>query len=315
MRGDQQILPLEGLAPAASGRQAPLRRSPAERQLAFAFEATVLEASCGAASAPILAPGVLAPVIAAPAVVPIVPAPEPARVIVPESAAAEGAARADIERAMALALGVKVEVELTRNRRTMISTARVRDALRLRLHRMFVEADGAIVEALGRYVKSGDRRASRKLGEFIESRRDRFVPPRARPLLRAEGRHYDLAMIFALVEELHFPGELAGVGITWGRHGAPGPGRRRKRTIRLGTYTHDERLIRVHPVLDQAWVPRFFVEYIVFHEMLHHVEPAREEEARTVFHTPEFRRRERAYPDYERALEWERANIGKLLSG
>ena len=222
--------------------------------------------------------------------------------------------RVALERAMAKALGVSVAVELTKNRRTMISTRRAKDTLRVRLHRMFLEADPPTVDALGRYVKTGDRRASRKLGDFIELHRDRFVTPRARPPLRTDGHVHDLLALFADVERSYFAGLLGDVAITWGRH-APKQGRRRKRSIRLGTYTHDEKLIRVHPVLDQHWVPRFFVEYIVFHEMLHHVEPAREEDGRTIFHTTEFRRREKAYPEYERALRWERANIDRLLAG
>ena len=88
---------------------------------------------------------------------------------------------------------------------------------------------------------------------------------------------------------------------------------RRRRSIRLGTYSFDERLIRVHPKLDEAWVPHFFVRFIVFHEMLHHVEPARETRSRTEFHTPAFRARERAYPEYERSIAWERANLRQLL--
>jgi hypothetical protein len=33
-----------------------------------------------------------------------------------------------------------------------------------------------------------------------------------------------------------------------------------------------------------------------------------------VFHTAEFRRRERAYPDFLRAIAWEKANLDKLLA-
>ena len=71
--------------------------------------------------------------------------------------------------------------------------------------------------------------------------------------------------------------------------------------------------MRVHPALDQAWVPRFFVRFIVFHEMLHHVEPAHEGRGRTQFHTKTFRARERAFHDHDRALAWERAHLGRLL--
>lgn len=307
MRGLQQALPLERTP--EGGRSGPRRRGPggtASRQLSFGFDG-----AAGVVTAPPSAPIV-------PVAREIVPVPSvveaPTAPIVAALTRDEDAVRSELEERLRTMLGVRVEVQLTRNRRTMISSARAGTALRLRLHRMFVEADGAIVEALGRYVKTGDRRASRRLGEFIEAQRDRFVSPRPPRVLRHEGEHHDLADTFARLEATFFPSALEGVTITWGRHGSPGRGRRRKRSIRLGTYTHDERLIRVHPVLDQDWVPAFFVEYIVFHEMLHHVEPAREEQGRTIFHTPEFRRRERAYPEYERAIAWERANISRLLS-
>lgn len=314
MRGPEQQVSAGG----GSRRAGPARRRPAKggsaRQLAFSFDA--LADAFGRAADRAAASGSAREVSA-----PTEASSGPRSMAVglraaPASGEArdDDAVRARIAGSMAKLLGVAVEVELTRNRRTMISTARAGSALRVRLHRMFVEADREIVEALGRYVKSGDRRASRALGDFIEEKRDRFVAPRPRPALRTRGDHHDLEEIFGAVERAWFPGGVEGVGITWGRRGAAGRGRRRKRSIRLGTYTHDERLVRVHPVLDQSWVPRFFVQYIVFHELLHHVEPAREEEGRTIFHTAEFRRREQAYPDYERALAWERANISKLLA-
>jgi predicted metal-dependent hydrolase len=221
-------------------------------------------------------------------------------------------ARTVIERTVEHALGTRVELELTQNRRTMISVRRVSGGLRLRLHEMFLEADDAILTALIRFLDNGDRRALRQLNEFIDARRARAVGALRRPALRTTGRCHDLAEIFDDLERRYFPGALEGVAVTWGRHvGRRGWGR--KRTIRLGSYNPDQKLIRVHPVLDQAWVPRFFVEYIVFHEMLHHVEPARRENRRTVFHTSEFRRRERTYPGFARALAWERKNIEKLL--
>jgi hypothetical protein len=290
----------------------PAQRSASRRQLAFSFEVASAE-PVAAASASI---AVARPVLITPppaASIPTLSVASPAAARVAAAIEPDDIARREIERAMASALGVTIEVELTRNRRTMISTQRVGTALRVRLHRMFVEADRAMIDALSRYVKTGDRRASRRLGEFIEAQRDRFVAPRARPVLRARGQHHDLGELFEEIERTFFPGVLEGVAITWGRHGGK-RGRRRKRTIRLGTYTHDERLVRVHPVLDQPWVPRFFVAYIVFHELLHHAEPAREEEGRTIFHTREFRRRERAYPDYARAIAWETSNITRLLT-
>ena len=39
----------------------------------------------------------------------------------------------------------------------------------------------------------------------------------------------------------------------------------------MGSYSVEDRVIRIHRSLDRSFVPRFFVEWIVFHEMLHQV--------------------------------------------
>ena len=174
---------------------------------------------------------------------------------------------------------------------------------------MFTRAPDEVIDAVGRYLAHGDRRASSAISAYVDAHRP--IAPCAPRNLVARGAVHDLDELFAELEREQFVGLLDGVGITWGRR-APRRARR-ARTIRMGTYSLDERIIRIHPKLDQAWVPRFFVRFIVFHEMLHHVEPARETAARTEFHTPAFRAREQAYPDYARSIAWEKANIRQLL--
>ena len=207
-------------------------------------------------------------------------------------------------------LGRAVRVELTANRRTMISTRRREGTLEVRLHRMFLTAEPLVLEAIGRYLDNGDRKSSRLISAYIEANRELARPPMQREL-RPAGRVHDLASILrGVIEQLACEVDPR-LGITWGRAGTARG--RRRRSIRLGTYTHDDRLIRVHPVLDAEWVPHMFVRYIVFHELLHHLEPAVEHEGRTIFHTAAFRARERAWPDYDRALMWERVNLPRLL--
>ncbi len=86
-----------------------------------------------------------------------------------------------------------------------------------------------------------------------------------------------------------------------------------RRAIKLGTYSAIERLIRIHPVLDQAWVPRYFVSFVIYHEMLHHVMPATIVGGRRLLHPPLFLARERLFRDFERAIAWERAHLHRLL--
>jgi hypothetical protein len=121
-----------------------------------------------------------------------------------------------------------------------------------------------------------------------------------------------LAKVAEDVNARYFGGVYGDVLATWGRRTRPAKGGPRV-SIKLGCYSPLERLIRVHPVLDQHWVPGYFLSYIVFHELLHHAIPPVVVGGRTMMHPPEFRRREREFRQYERALQWEARHIGRLL--
>lgn len=222
-------------------------------------------------------------------------------------------ARQSLERRLQVACGRSVQLAVTDNRRRMITQRYVDDMLRVRVHMMFLDAPERVKEALVRYVVDGDRSASLVLGEYIEgnSFRIRADQP-ARGPLRSRGRVHDLGVIMAELNERYFDSAPMEIGITWGRRSRP-VGRQRG-SIKLGSYGNAERLIRIHPVLDAEWVPRYFVAYVVFHEMLHHFVPAVRSGCRTLLHPPEFGRRERVFRQYQRAIAWEAKHMGRLLS-
>lgn len=225
----------------------------------------------------------------------------------------EDVARRALERRLCTLLEEPVTLSITDNRHTMISSRRRGRVTHLRLHHMFLDADDTTVRALSRYLTRGDRRSSERLDVFIEENTHLIRKERMRAAnVRTRGQYHDLGDIFEELDELWFDEQVGGVQVTWGRR-AP-TNRRRRRSVRLGTYVQDDQLIRIHPVLDQDWVPRFFVAYVLFHEMLHHVVPAPLINGKKHFHSPEFRRQERAYPDYDRAIEWEKSNLRRLLS-
>src|SRR5262249_27102696 len=90
--------------------------------------------------------------------------------------------------------------------------------------------------------------------------------------------------------------------------------RRRRKSIKMGSYSADSKVIRIHPALDQSRVPRYFVEWIVFHEMLHDVYRTRKlENGRRCVHPPEFLAHERRFHDFKRARAWENENLDLLL--
>lgn len=228
----------------------------------------------------------------------------------PEIFVHEGA-RQSLERRLSQAALKPVMLSITDNRRSMIAFSSKGGILRARLHHMFLDAPAGVQEALIRFVARGDREASHIVGRYIDhnGHRIRASRPFLRPLV-TEGKSHDLLAIFEALNDKYFGGTVDAL-ITWGK-----VGRRRaeKRTsVKLGSYSAVERLIRIHPVLDRSWVPRYFVSFIVYHEMLHHVIPADVDGGRRLLHPPAFLEREALFRDYERSLAWEKAHIGRML--
>ena len=109
------------------------------------------------------------------------------------------------------------------------------------------------------------------------------------------GRVYDLEKLFRRLNRRHFDGALQMPTLTWSQ--------RRARSI-LGQHDRAHDTITISKILDSQDVPEWFVEYILFHEMLHIKHAARIIKGRRYYHTPAFRAEERNYPRYEQAQEW-----------
>jgi len=225
----------------------------------------------------------------------------------------EGARQA-LERRFEQAYPGPVALHISDNISRMITFARRGQQLRVRVHHMFLDAPPGVQDSLVRYVIASDRPASQALGHYIASNhyRIRASEPPTSPL-RTKGSVHDLMQIFQAVNQRYFSNTHDAL-IGWGRKSScETTPRKSRRIIKLGSYSTVQRLIRIHPVLDHRWVPRYFVEYIVYHEMLHHVMPPYRENGRVVLHPPEFRQREQQFHAYARSMDWEREHIGRLL--
>lgn len=230
--------------------------------------------------------------------------------------------RQAMERRLEGAVKKPVSLHINDNIHSVITLRERGGQLRVGLHHMFLDAPANIQDALIRYitaVNGGDgRSASLLIGRYIHENHHRIRASRP-PLqpLKMQGQIHDLRELMGRVNERYFGGEHDAL-VTWGRasHSRPsllGEKPSPRRSIKLGSYSAVERLIRIHPALDKVWVPRYFVEYILYHEMLHHVIPTSRICGRAVIHSPEFCERERNFRSYERALAWEREHLARLL--
>ena len=221
----------------------------------------------------------------------------------------EGARQA-LERKLRGAFPGPVILSITDNRHSIITHRVQRGILHARVHHMFLDAPLHVVDALVRYVTRGDRDASAALGDYIDANGFRLARRKRNASLSTKGKHHDLLALFDDLNRRHFDGTINAL-ITWGKR--PTTRVARRKTIKLGSYSAVDRLIRVHPALDRKWVPRYFVAYIVYHEMLHHVIPGSRGLGRMNLHPPEFKERERNFRHFDRAIEWEKRHVVRLL--
>jgi predicted metal-dependent hydrolase len=192
----------------------------------------------------------------------------------------------------------KVEIKLTRNRVSMLSmNFAVPGTVRIRMHEGYLKAPPAIFKALREYVRTRDRDKWKIAARFVhEIHCD--VHARQRPArLATGGRVYDLKELYEEVNHEFFNGRVSCV-IGWGRPRRKSRRWRWSKHIRFGSWHGGTRTVRVHPRLDDPRVPREFVRYIVFHEMLHAVVPETVSGCRRRIHSAQFKALEKGFPNF-----------------
>ncbi len=108
-----------------------------------------------------------------------------------------------------------------------------------------------------------------------------------------EGRFYNLDEVFDSLNARFFGGLLGRPQLTWSEHHA-------KRS--LGHYDAAHNTIVVSRVFDRPSSPRYAIEYLLYHEMLHLRHPIKTRGLRRCIHSPEFKADESRFPQLTEAL-------------
>jgi len=125
-----------------------------------------------------------------------------------------------------------------------------------------------------------------------------------------KGRFFDLGAIFDKLNAKYFRNRLRGYTIFWGRKRKQRP----KTYMVFGTIQEEDRIIRIHPLLDRSFVPTWFLEYVVYHEMLHAMVPDEyDASGRRLVHHDKFLEKERRFHWFRRAKNWEQENLARFL--
>lgn len=171
----------------------------------------------------------------------------------------------------------------------------------LQLNEGFIDAPPEVFRALATVCSGSRSQGARRLitaytisPAYLEVTRHLAGPPAA-PASGAETR---LGELFNRINRQYFGGMLSRPHLAWNP---------RASLKVLGTYTPASDSIVISAALQDAGVPPYVLEYVMYHEMLHKELGTRLAGGTRRVHTAEFRRREAQFEDFARAQAWLRS--------
>jgi predicted metal-dependent hydrolase len=148
------------------------------------------------------------------------------------------------------------------------------------------------------YRKTIDAAQARQYRRFTTSeavvrQSERIRQTRGRKrIVSARGDLYDLDEVFESLNRRFFYGLMGRPLLTWSEYSA--------RRL-LGHYDAAHNTIMVSRVFDRRGTPRYAIEYLMYHEMLHLKHPVKHNNGRRCVHSRAFQAEEKLFPDLERA--------------
>ncbi len=200
-----------------------------------------------------------------------------------------------------------VQISFTHNRSTLISVrTNNRGIKKLRLQHAFRAVDKSTLQSLAFFVdeKEFDPQV---IDNFLSKKQDlvKFFSRERKETqsIVHRGKFRDLEKVLKKVTD-DYGLVIKGIRIAWSRAGKISG---RKFSIRFGSFSASKGLIRIHPELDSPEIPDYFVEFVVYHELLHAIYPPESlgEGARRRVHPSRFRAQERQFKQYKKAIEFE----------
>ncbi len=117
------------------------------------------------------------------------------------------------------------------------------------------------------------------------------------------GNVYNLENIFGKLNLVYFQNEIEKPQLSWSI---------RQTYRRLGHHDPVHNAVIISKSLDAKDVPKYVVEYVVYHEMLHIKHPVYQKNGRRCVHTTEFKRDEEKFPYFDDAEKWIEENALRI---
>ena len=220
-------------------------------------------------------------------------------------------ALANLENSLFRLVKRSIHLTITDNIHSVIHIRPSHSGYRVRLHHMFLDADTEVLRSLALFITGRNGKPPPLLRDFVASNHNKIKKAPAKPrrtVLRHNGRHFNLKELFDQVNQEYFANKVD-CQITWGARRLV----RRQNSIKLASYSERTRIIRINPVLDRSYVPKYVVAAIIYHEMLHHHLGVESRNGRKIAHTKRFRRLEERFRHFYKFQAWKEKNLHRLL--
>ena len=196
-----------------------------------------------------------------------------------------------------------VRVELF-NLASIYRVTQGKDGLRIQAHEGFVGAQEQVIEALvitlltGKEGKDGKGQSYLSMIKaYTQSSAFRSIASELDIVVNADsssslGQHFNLEIIFDKVNRTYFEGKMAKPNLTWNK------------TLthrKFGHYQAAKDTVMVSISLDQATVPAYVVEFVMYHELLHKQLGITTSKGRQYAHTRAFREAEARFRKHRQA--------------
>ena len=206
-------------------------------------------------------------------------------------------------------LNLKVILNFKDYKSTYIKIEKTRFQIKISLHKLFENAPEDINEAVINYCtrKHGDsRRILKTYANEYFSKIDNSHKLDKQKLI-TNGNCFDLKQIYDNLNIFYFQDKL-NLNITWFEK----PKYIKFSHFTFGTYNKTLKLIKINKLMDNLNFPFYFINYIVYHEMLHSIcEEKITLNGQRLIHTKEFKKLEQKFAYYKEALAFEKIFLKK----
>ena len=204
---------------------------------------------------------------------------------------------------------VDVILKIKDYKSTFISILKTKSKLQISLHKLFLDSPDDVKKAVISYCLKRDKKSHLQIKTYAYKYFETadYTHRLDVKKLKSKGVCFDLKHIMENLNLIYFKDSL-NLSITWFEK----PKYTKFRHFTFGSFDKSLKLVRINSLLDNSNFPFYFINYIVYHEMLHAMYPERiDENGKRKIHTPFFKRKEKDFAYYRESQEFEKKFLKK----